>query len=507
MTAFPARAPISGHCRRLLCGAGALALLADLSGCAVGPNFHPPSAPATQFAQAGRPTRTDSTAGVDGQAQTFHPGADIPARWWELFHSPALDRLVRHALANSPDLEAARHALRVAQENRAAQAGVLYPNISASFNPARFKTSRTYSPVPNSNRWLYTVHTAQLNISYQADIWGGLRRGIEASGAQRDAERYQLEAAYLTLTGELVQAAIAYAALRAQVDTVQDVISSQRQILESATRQIALGQMSDADLAQQRAQLAQDEATLVPLRQQLSQQHDQIAALAGDMPDAPTPDFTLDGFTLPQDLPVSLPARLIDQRPDVKVAEAGWHAACAQVGVAIANRLPNLQLSAQPGLAAASIGQMFVPGYGQWMVAGMLSQPLFQGGQLMHQERAARAQYEQAAAEYRSAVVAAVQDVTDSLNAVSADATALVADSEAERAATRSLDIARARLAYGDASRVDMLLATQTTLQARVTLAQARAARLSDTAGLFQSLGGGWWNRHDAPPAHGGWPP
>ncbi|GBQ28609.1 outer membrane channel lipoprotein [Gluconacetobacter sacchari DSM 12717] len=507
MTAAPARPVSPRRWRHLLCGAGMLSVLIDVGGCAVGPNFHHPAAPATRFAQAGRPARTDSLAGADGQAQVFHPGADIPAEWWTLFHSPALDRLVRHALANSPTLDSARHALRVAQENRAAQAGVLYPSISASFNPARYKTSRTYSPVPNSNSWLYTVHTAQLNISYQADIWGGLRRGIEATSAQRDAERYQLEAAYLSLTGELVQAAIAYAALRAQVEATQDLVASQREILDSATRQIALGQISDADLAQQRAQLAQAEATLVPLRQQVTQQHDQIAALAGDMPDDPTPDFTLDGFTLPQDLPVSVPARLIDQRPDVKVAEAGWHAACAQVGVAIANRLPNLQLSAQPGLAAASIGQLFVPGYGQWMVAGMLSQPLFQGGQLMHQERAARAQYEQAAADYRAAVVAAVQDVTDSLNAIGFDATALVADSTAERAATRGLEIARARLAYGDASRVDMLLAAQTALQARVTLAQARAARLSDTAGLFQSLGGGWWNRHDAPPARAGWPP
>lgn len=506
MTATPSHPTPSHHWRRLLCGAGLLAMLADLGGCAVGPNFHPPSAPATRFAQDGRPAHTDSVAGVDGQAQTFHPGADIPGEWWTLFHSPALDRLIRHALANSPNLEAARQALRVAQENRAAQAGTLYPSISASFNPARFKTSRTYSPVPNSNSWLYTVHTAQLNISYQADIWGGLRRGIEATSAQRDAERYQLEAAYLSLTGELVQAAVAYAALRAQVEAVEALVASQHQILDAATRQITLGQIADSDLAVQRAQLAQDEATLVPLRQQLSQQHDQIAALAGDMPDDPTPDFTLDGFTLPQDLPVSVPARLIDQRPDLKVAEAGWHAACAQIGVAIANRLPNLQLSAQPGVAAASIGQLFVPGYGQWAVAGMLSQPLFQGGQLMHQERAARAQYDQAAAQYRAAVVAAVQDVTDSLNAVSFDATALAADTTAEQAATRGLAIAQARLSYGDASRVDMLLATQTALQARVTLAQARAARLSDTAGLFQALGGGWWNRHDVPPTHKSWP-
>ncbi|MBB2155674.1 efflux transporter outer membrane subunit [Gluconacetobacter diazotrophicus] len=483
----------------LMCGAGLLAGLPVLGGCSVGPDFRHPAAPSTHFAQAGRPAHTDSTADADGMAQTFNPGQDIPGQWWTLFHSPALDRLVRHALDHSPTLEAASLALRVAQENRSAAVGALFPSISASFNPARFKTSRVYSPVPNNNSWLYTVHTAQLNISYQPDIWGGIRRGIESSSAQRDALRYQLEAAYLTLTGEVVQAAVGYASLRAQIDAVKDLTAAQQRILDSSIRQQALGQLADADVAMQRAQLAQDQAMLVPLQQQLQQQHDHIAALTGDMPDDPTPDFTLDAFTLPQDLPVSLPVRLIDQRPDIKVAEANWHAACAQVGVAVANRLPNIQLSAQPGVAAATIAQLFTPGYGQWMLAGMLSQPLFQGGQLLHEERAARAAYKESAAQYRAAVVTAVQDVTDSLNAVRADASALAANADAEKAAARSLGITHARLGLGDVSQVALLTAQQTELQARLALVQARAARLSDTAGLFQALGGGWWNRQDIP--------
>ncbi|MBB2201072.1 efflux transporter outer membrane subunit [Gluconacetobacter tumulisoli] len=484
----------------LLCGVLAI------GGCAVGPDFRRPAIPApTQYGQAGQPSATPASAGADGAAQLFRPGQDIPAQWWTLFHSPALDRLVRHALAHSPTLEAARDALRAAQENRLAQESPLYPSISASYNPARFKTSRTYSPVPGNNTYLYTVHTAQLSISYMPDIWGGVRRGVEAASAQRDAQRYQLEAAYLTLTSSVVQAAIDYAAVKAQIDTTQALIVSQQAVLSSSIRQQALGQLADADVAAQRALLAQDQATLPPLQQQLAQQHDLIAALAGDMPDDPTPEFTLDGFTLPRDLPVSLPARLIEQRPDIRVSEANWHTACAQVGVAVANRLPNIQLGATPGVAAASIAQMAVPGYGQWMIAGTLTQPLFDGGLLRHQEHAARAQYDAAAAQYRATVVSAVQDVADSLNAIRTDATALAANADAEDAAARSLAVARSRFTLGDASQVMMLTAQQTEFQARLAVVQARSARLSDTVGLFQALGGGWWNRTDdhAPPSKG----
>lgn len=488
-----------------------------LGGCAVGPDFKKPAAPtASRYGQAGQPDRTQAVtgkaeqaaAGLQGGVQALHPGQDIPAQWWTLFHSPALDQLVRKAIDNNPSLEAARDALAAAQENRLAQQSALYPSISGSFNPTRNKTSRTYSPVPNSNQWLYTVHTAQLNISYVPDLWGGVRRGVEAAKALRDAQRDQLRAVYLTLTSSVVQAAIDYATLKTQLETTQSLVALQRNLLESARKQEKAGEFSQNDVALQRTALAQNEATLAPLQKQLEQQKHLIASLVGDSPDAPQPEFSLNDLTLPADLPVSLPARLVEQRPDIRTAQANWHAACAQVGVAVANRLPNIQLGATPGFAAASIAQMAAPGYGQWEVMAMVTQPLFDGGLLRHQEHAARAAYDQAAADYRTTLITALQDVADSLTAIRTDATALADNAEAATAAGDSLRIALAQYRYGAISQVVMLTTQQAHLQTELALAQARADRLSDTVALFQSLGGGWWNSTEADaPHHPSWHP
>lgn len=499
----------------LLIGCALIAL--GVSGCAVGPDFKKPGSPGpTQYGQAGQPLTSQAVlggaekaeSGLQGGAQTLHPGQDIPAQWWQVFHSPALDKLVRKALDNSPTLESARDALAAAQENRLAQQSAFYPSISGSFNPTRNKTSRTYSPVPNSNQWLYTVHTAQLNISYVPDLWGGVRRGVEAAKALRDAQRDQLRAVYLTLTSSVVQAAIDYAALKAQLETTESLIKIQRDLLESARKQEKAGEFSLNDVALQRTALAQNEATLAPLQKQLEQQKHLIAALVGDMPDAPQPEFTLNDLTLPSDLPLTVPARLVEQRPDIRTAQANWHAACAQVGVAVANRLPNVQLGATPGYAAASIAQMAAPGYGQWAVMAMITQPLFDGGLLRHQENAARAAYDQAAADYRSTLITALQDVSDVLTAIRTDATALADTAEAATASGDSLRIALAQYRYGAVSQVAMITVQQTHLQTELALAQSRADRLSDTVALFQALGGGWWNSKDSElPRNPSWHP
>lgn len=488
--------------RRFLVAGCCAGFLAQ-GGCAVGPDFKKPAGPVTgAYGQAGRsdhiPAVTGqaerSAAGQQGGAQVLHAGQDIPAQWWTLFRSPALDRLVRKALEQNSSLESARDALAAAQENRLAQQSALYPSISGSFNPTRNKTSRTYSPVPNSNQWMYTVHTAQLNISYVPDLWGGVRRGVESATALRDAQRDQLRAVQLTLTASVVQAAIDYATLKAQSDTTQSLVALQRNLLESARKQEKAGEFSQNDVALQHTALAQNEATLAPLQKQLEQQKHLIAALVGDAPDVPQPEFTLNDFTLPADLPVSVPARLVEQRPDIRTAQANWHAACAQVGVAVANRLPNVQLGATPGYAAASIAQMAAPGYGQWMIAAMITQPLFDGGLLRHQENAARAAYDQAAADYRTTLIAALQDVADTLSALRLDATTLADNAEAATAAGESLHISLAQYQYGAISQIVMLTAQQAHLQAELALAQSRADRLSDTVALFQALGGGWWN-------------
>ncbi|MCH4023806.1 MAG: efflux transporter outer membrane subunit [Acetobacter sp.] len=486
--------------RRFLCSVGLIAL----AGCAVGPDFHRPDAPTTNYG-SGRLVPTSGSQAKSGvpsnqdAPQTLAMGKDIPADWWTLFHYPELDQLLKHVLARSPTLEAAKLALQAAQNDKKATESALYPSVSGLYNPARFKTSRAYSNVPSANSWLYTIHTAQLNISYSPDIWGGVRRQIESAAAEREAQRNQLEMAWLTLTSSAVDAAISYAMTRAQIETTETLIADQERALKVSLAEQALGAMSGADVAMQRTLLAQTRATLPPLRQTLAMLHDEIAALSNDMPDAPTPEFKLDRFVLPGDLPVSVPAQLISQRPDIRTSEAYFHAACAQVGVAIANRLPNIQLGFDPGFAAATIAQMATPGYGQWMLGAMLSQPLFDGFELQHQEAAARKRYEEAAAQYRATIVSAVQDVADSLSAIHSDADALVQAAAAEHESDRSAQIMRAQLRLGDVSQVALLNVQEARLQTMLTLIQARAARLSDTVGLFQSLGGGWWNRVDDP--------
>jgi NodT family efflux transporter outer membrane factor (OMF) lipoprotein len=344
----------------------------------------------------------------------------------------------------------------------------------------------------------FTLHTLQLTVGYAPDVFGGVRRQTETVAAQAEAQRFETEAAYLTLTSNVVAAAIGEAALRNQVAATEKVIDLDGEILDLTRRQKAVGQASGADVAAQEAALAQAEAALPPLQKQLAQQHDLIAALTGHLPNEPAgQDFDLADFTLPVDLPVSLPSRLVEQRPDVKVAEANLHAASAQVGVAIANRLPSFALSASAGGASTSLASLFTQGNGFWGLSAGVTQPIFEGGALLHRQRAAEASLDQAKAQYRSTVIAACQNVADSLQALQADAAALRAADRAERSAAVSLAIARKQLEVGDASSLAVLSAEQAYQQALIGRVQAQSNRYADTAALFQALGGGWWNRRD----------
>ncbi|GAA4476794.1 efflux transporter outer membrane subunit [Gluconacetobacter asukensis] len=479
--------------------AGGFAVIA-LAGCAVGPDYHRPALPVdNRYTPAPLPPRTAETGGVAGAAQSFRPGQDIPAQWWALFHCPALNMLVSRAIDHSPSLESAHQALLAAQEGVAAQKGALWPNVSGFFNPTRNKISQGMS-VQGFNSYLYNLHTLQLNISYMPDVWGSIRRQIEASDAQRALARYQLDAAYLSLTSNLVNAAIQYAAIQGQIEATEGVIASARAILDINEKQKRFGDMGERDVTPQRVLLAQAEQSLPPLRQQLAAQHDLIDALTGDGSDVPTPDFRLADFHLPTELPVSLPLQLIDQRPDIRAAEETLHAASAQIGVAIANRLPDLDLVATPGLAANRFSQFATPGYGTWTLAAMITQPLFDGFTLLHRERAAQNTYKMAIEDYRNTIVLAVQNVSDALHAIGNDADTLVAAAKAEDEARKNLDFARIGNHYGDESTLLLLMAQQAEMQTRLTLAQAQSGRLSDTVGLFQALGGGWWNRKTADP-------
>ena len=464
-----------------------------LSGCAVGPDFHRPVPPTvTSY------TRAPVSGDLGGAGQTLAAGADVPGQWWTLFRSPALNRLIELALKNNADLQSAKAALKSARETYYAQQGAFFPTVDASYSVERQQASNTPAPPLTSNVNLFTLHTAQLTVAYTPDLFGGIRRQTETVAAQAEAQRYETEAAYLTLTSNLAAAAIQEASLRNQIAATERIITLNRDVLGLLQRQKAAGQISGADVAAQEALLAQAEQGLPPLQKQLAQQVDQIAALTGRLPsEAPDDGVELAALTLPRDVPVSLPSKLVEQRPDVRVAEANLHAASAQVGVAIANRLPSFTVTGTAGGAATQLANLFSGGNSFWSVTGAVTQPIFQGGALYHRQRAAEAAFDQAKAQYRSTVIDAFQNVADTLQALQADALALKAADRAEQSAAASLTIVRKQLELGGVSNVAVLNAEQTYRQALISQAQAQSNRYADAVALIQALGGGWWNRKD----------
>ena len=457
-----------------------------LGGCAVGPNFHTP-APPTVSGYLAQPLSADS-----GWAM----GGDVPADWWTVYQSPALNALVEQALKANPDLEAARAALKAAEETYLAQRGAFLPEVDASYNLTRQQASATPAPPLTSNNNLFTLRTAQLSVGYTLDVFGGVRRQTEQVKAQTEQQRFETEAAYLTLTTNVVVTAIQEASLRDQVAATRDAIQSDRHILEIMRDQLVLGQIAGADVAAQAALVAQAEQTLPPLEKQLAQTRDLLADLTVRFPsDAPWEGLDLATLKSPDSLPLSLPSKLVEQRPDVRAAEANLHAASAGLGVAIANRLPNITLSAGAGGAATQFARMFDDANGFWSVAGDVTQPIFQGGALYHRQKAAQAQLDQARAQYRSAVLSAFQNVADVLQGLGADNRALTAAAAGQASAADSLAIAKRQLALGQVSGITVLNAELAYQTANAALIQAQAGRLSDTAALFQALGGGWWNR------------
>jgi NodT family efflux transporter outer membrane factor (OMF) lipoprotein len=474
--------------------------LSLLSACVVGPDFHPPDPPhEVSYTPEPLASQTTSSESRAGAAQRFVANLDLPGQWWTLFRNESLNRLVEQALKANPTLDAAQAALRQAWENVYAQKGSYWPQVSSGLSASRNLTAvAAVSPASASGNPFYSLLTPQLNVSFVPDVFGTNYRSVESLTAQAQNQRYLLEATYLTLSSNVVTAAIQEASLGGQIAATKETIKIETDLLHILHRQLELGQVAGSDVAAQEAALAQSQQALPPLQKQLAQQRDLIASLIGQPPNQqPLETFELDALTLPVELPVSLPAKLVSQRPDVRVAEETLHSASAQVGVAIAARLPQITLTAQAGNQAAAFSQMLTPGTNFWTIAAGLTQPIFQGGSLFHRQRAAEAAFEQAKAQYRSTVLTAMQNVADVLRALQADAEALRAAVATERAAFRSLEIVRRQLALGQVAYLALLNAEQTYQQARLTLVQVEAGRFADTAALLQALGGGWWNRAD----------
>ena len=472
-----------------------------LTACAVGPDFKQPAAPSVpRYTVQPVPQQTTAAQTQGGATQTLTDGGDIPAEWWTLFENPVLNDLVRDALAANPDLAAARASLKAANADAAAQRAAFFPAFGAGFDATRQKTSNALSPVLSSPASTFNLYTPQVSVSYSPDLFGGTRRAQESADATARAQSFALEAAHLTLASNVALAAIGEASLEDQAAAQRKIVSDAEQQSRMLDDQVQHGDASRAALAAQDALTMQARAQLSLLQKQLAQQQDQLAALTGRLPAEFKPvSLRMAAFTLPHQIPLSLPATLVRQRPDVRIAEENMRAANAQIGVAIAQMLPNLTLNASTGSAATAIGSLFSPGLGFWSVGAGLMQPLFDGGALLNHKRAAEARLDQAKAQYRSAVVMAFQNTADSLEALSFDADALKADAGAEQRAAQTLEMARRQQALGDIAMPGLLLAEQTYEQAEITLIQARAAHCADTVALFAALGGGWWNRADKP--------
>ena len=479
---------------------GAAAMAATiLAACAVGPDFHRPTEPTVALEEL-RP-RAPAAFSTTTPDQSLVTTSEVPADWWRAFNSPPLDDAVEQALAANPDLAATRAALAAARELAAAGRGVFLPEIAAAGAVTHNKDAlRTVAGTAASGDPIYTLHTGQLNLSYTFDLFGGNRRALEALVSQAEVQRFQFEAARLTVSANVVLATIQRASLVAQEGAAQKVVLAEMKALELLRRRFTGGDIAMADVIAQQAALDQARQTLPGLQKQIAQQDHILAALAGHIVAGHPPAASLVDLTLPAELPVGLPGAIVRHRPDVRAAEAAMHAASAQVGVATAAMLPNITLSASAGATAADWAGLFTPGTAFWSLAGGLSQPVFSGGALVHKKRATIATLQQAEAQYRSVVVNAFREVSDTLAALDFDARTLDAAEDGARAASESMAIVQHQLAVGAVSTLALLNAEQTHQLAESALIQARAARLADTVALFQAMGGGWWNApQDAP--------
>lgn len=465
----------------------ALGLCMLAGACTVGPDFHTPAAPP----QTHYDRETLTPLAAPGGTQIWAQTAPDP-QWWHQFATPQLDRLVEQALAHNTDLAATRAALRQAHEVWLAQRGVLLPTVEAGASSTRNKSSQYLSPVPNDSSFYYGLQTAQVSVGYTLDVFGGNRRTVEQARAQYESQAFQTEAARISLINSVIVAVVQQSSLAEQVEAQRQLIALQMGMLEILRHQQAVGQASGADVLAQETLLAQAQTALPPLQHALAQSHDLIAYLTGQAAaDMTEPDLRLADIALPRRLPLSLPADLVRHRPDVRAAEALWHAASAGVGIAIANRLPQITLSASAGGNGAGWASLLSAANSFWTVGAGIAQPIFDGGTLLHKQRAAKAAYDQADAQYRSTVLTAFQNVADTLAALRADADGLAAAQALLDKARASLMIVEHQQAVGDVGEMAVLGARQTVLQADQALMQAQAARLTDTAVLFQAVGGG----------------
>jgi NodT family efflux transporter outer membrane factor (OMF) lipoprotein len=473
-----------------------LAAASLVAGCAVGPDFRAPAPPAARaVTEQPLPALTRATPVTGGEAQAFRPDAVLDSHWWTAYGSPQLNRLVEEAFANSPNIASAQAALRAAQQQVIAQRGGLFPSLSGSFSASRQKLNAASEGFPGAGSFVFSLYNASVDVSYNFDVFGGVRRGIEAQEAAREAQREELQATYQTLAANVVTTALLEASLRAQIEATHGLIASAQRQVDLSRKQFELGGAARSDVLSAESNLATLEATLPPLRQQLAAARSQLAVYLGKTPaeygeSGLDTGFDLAKLQLPRDIPVMLPSQIVQQRPDIRRAQAQLHQASAQIGVATADMLPQFGLSASFGDTSEALRSLMTNSV--FSLAGKVAQPLFQGGALNAKRRAAIANYDQSLAQYRQTVLLAFKNVADALRALDNDAETLGAQYRAQQAAADSLHLIEQRFGLGGANNLELLVAQQQYDRSRIAYVQALAARYQDTAALFLALGGDW---------------
>lgn len=470
-----------------------------LGGCLLGPDYKKPLPPVVKsYTEKKLMQQTHAIPGIGsvGQRQFFMIGKDVPGQWWTLFHSQALNNLITRGIANSPNLMAAKAALTQARENLNAQiAGSIFPSINAQFGIQREGfTGSTFGTTAFGG--VFSVYNTNVNVSYNLDMFGAARRQIEALYSQVDYQQFQVEAAYLTLSTNIVTTAVAVASLQEQIRATRELIVDEQNALSIMQKQLHLGGISGTDVLTQTTNVAQLRATLPPLEKSLAQTRHALAVLVGSVPsEAHIPVLNLNRFILPSKLPLSLPSRLVQQRPDVRAQMALLHAANAQVGVATANLFPQFPITGADGWSSNSFNSLFLNINSVWNIAGQMTQPIFDAGMRLAKRRAAIANFQQVLAQYKQTLLQAFQNVADTLRAIDVDAKALQAQHYAFVAADQTLKVTKQQYHLGGVSYLNLLNAERAYEQAKINYIQAKAQRFIDTATLFQALGGGWWNR------------
>lgn len=479
-----------------------LILTTVVAGCAVGPDYQQPAQPDTDAYHIHQQTAGEHTAGHKTiPEQAFQKAGDVRSDWYRVFGSDKLDRLIGQAINDSPTLAAGQARIKAAHEAVKTSKSDLYPQLNVGGGYSRNRVTGSEFGTNNAEFTnVFNLYQGQATASYDLDLFGKTRRQIEQRSAQLNEQKFSVINTYITLINNIVATAVAEAGINAALDTSHQIIEAQESSLQVVRKQIRYGVAIDADASQIRTQLARTRASLEPLRKQKVLAVNRLAVLTGTPPGQfSDPGFSLDEIQLPTQLPVSVPAQLVSQRPDILASASAVHAASAQIGVATANLLPDLSISGSYGRSALTPSDLTDPAFALYSLGAQLSAPIFAGGRLRAEKRQATDLYVAALADYRATSLAAFGEVANSLRSIESDARALVAQQSAVDAARDNLKTVKAQLHNGAADYVALYTAQAQYRNAKLRYTDARVLRYADTADLFKALGGGWWNASNLP--------